>query len=212
VLLSLFVVTLVAAVSSLADRCVDSAASGRIEDVESAPASPVAIVPGAGVRPDGSLSHILEDRLIVASELYEGGKVKKILVSGDHGTKSYDEPAAMAAELEHRGVARRDVFLDHAGFDTYATLYRARHVFGVRSALIVTQEFHLTRAVYLARAFGMDAVGVRADRRPYERGQYYSVRERAARIKAVVAVGLALRPCFLGAPIPIEGDGALTRD
>lgn len=178
-----------------------------------APCESVAVVLGAGVRADGTLSAVLEDRLFTAVELYRTGKVRKLLLTGDHGTTSYDEPGAMARWVEARGVPACDVFLDHAGFDTYASLARAKRVFGVERALVVSQAFHLPRALYVARQLGIEAVGVRADRRPYEKAVFYALRETFARAKAVLVAGL-LRPDprFLGARISLEGDGRVTRD
>ena len=192
-----------------ADRLVSSGA--RIVDLEAAPEAPVAIVPGAGIGPEGDLSSILEDRVETACELYRSGKVKKLLLSGDHGREGHDEPLAMALRAERGGVPPRDLFLDHAGFDTHATVYRARAVFGVERALVVSQEYHLARALYYARRLGIEAVGVRAERRVYERRVLYALREVPARVKAFVVTGLGLEPRFLGAPIPIEGDGRVTR-
>jgi vancomycin permeability regulator SanA len=195
----------------LARRVVEAEAS-PIVAAAAAPAAPVAIVFGAGVRGD-RLSAVLFDRLETAVELYRAGKAAKLLVTGDHGRKSYDEPGAMAAFLEARGVRPEDIFLDHAGFDTYASLYRARAVFEVDRALLVSQDFHLPRALYYARRLGIEATGVRADRRPYQREGWYAVRELLASLKAVaVADVFRPRPRFLGPKIPISGDGRATRD
>jgi SanA protein len=200
---------LLAALTVLADRMVR--AGVRVVDPDDAPRAPVAIVPGAGIGSRGELSAVLEDRLAVAVALYRRGRVKKLLLSGDHGTVGYDEPAAMARYVEGAGVPPRDVFTDHAGFDTWATLYRARHVFLVSSALVVSQDFHLPRALYFARAVGIEATGVRADRRVYARREYYALREVGARVKAVAVAALGVKPRFLGSEISIEGDGRVTR-
>jgi SanA protein len=183
-----------------------------VKTAPEAPAELVAIVPGAGVHGDGSLSAVLEDRLATALDLYRRGKARKLLLSGDHGTAAYDEPDAMARWLEALGVPPRDLFLDHAGFDTYSTLVRARKDFGVERALVVSQRFHLPRALYIAKHVGIEAVGVGADRRPYERALYYAARETVARAKALVVAGLwQPAPRFLGPRISIEGDGRVTR-
>src|SRR5579872_1244781 len=192
------------------DRVV--ARAGPIVDPAEAPDAPVAIVPGAGVHRNGELSAVLEDRMDVAIELYRRGKVRKLLVSGDHGTRSYDEPGAMARRAVSAGVPACDVFLDHAGFDTHATMSRARAVFGVERALVVSQDFHLPRALFYARSAGIDAVGVRADRRVYEKRVLYALREVPARVKALLMVELGLAPRFLGPAIPISGDGRITAD
>jgi len=128
----------------------------------------VAIVPGALVEPDGDMSSMLAARVEQASRLWHAGKVEKILVSGDHGSWIYDEPDTMRKALVAAGVAPRDVFEDHAGFDTWATMVRAREIFDVRDAVVVTQGFHMSRALYLADAAGIDCH--RPHRRPADLG------------------------------------------
>lgn len=185
--------------------------NGSAHVVPAAQAQPAdaALVLGAYVYPDGTPSAMLADRLDTALDLYRAGKVRKLLLSGDHGRTDYDEVNAMRRYLEQRGVPEPDIFMDHAGFNTYASMYRARDVFRVRRVLVVTQRFHLTRALYLARQLGLQAEGVEADRRPYT--DYYEVREMAARVKAFLDVQLGTRPDFLGPAIPISGDGRATR-
>jgi len=196
----------------LADRIIAAEAS-RVVAAEAAPEAPVAIVLGAGVREGGRLTAVLEDRVAVAADLYRRGRVRRLLLSGDHGRKGYDEPTAMARRAEALGVAPGDIFLDHAGFDTYATVYRARDVFRVQRALIVTQGFHLPRALYLARRLGIEAWGVSADLRPYRRATWYAVREVGARLRALwMAEVTRPTPRFLGPAHPIEGQGFATRD
>ena len=141
-----------------------SAAGSIVRNPEDAPTAQVAIVLGARVFNDGTPSSMLADRLETAIKLYKLGKVHKLLLSGDHGRKNYDEVNAMLKYVVARGVPTEDVFTDHAGFDTYDTMYRARDVFQVHSAIIVTQRFHLARAVYTARKLGLEAVGVVAER------------------------------------------------
>ncbi len=170
-----------------------------------------ALVLGAGVSDDGSPSWVLEDRLAEALDLYRAGKVKKLLVTGDHHTPSYDEPNTMRAWLEQRGVPARDVFMDHAGVDTYSSMWRARHVFEASRVIVVTQAFHLPRAVFLARSVGMSAEGVVADRRRYRGAVWFQIREVASRSKAVLDVMTSRRPRHTGPPIPLEsGDGRVT--
>src|SRR4051794_6184654 len=139
-------------------------ATGNVADV---PHEQVAIVPGAGVNPDGTMSTMLADRVHQADALWRAGKVDRILVSGDHRAWSYDEPDTMRKALVRDGVPGRVIFEDHAGFETWATMVRARSVFGVKSAVIVTQGFHMPRALYLAEAAGLDATGLTADLHPY---------------------------------------------
>jgi SanA protein len=203
--------SLVAGVSALValDRFVASGA--EIVEPGEAPEAFVAIVPGAGVLPSGELSSVLQDRVDVAIALHRAGKVKKLLFSGDHGRKSYDEPLAMARRAEGAGVPAADIFLDHAGFDTHATIFRAKAVFGVERALVVSQAYHLPRALYYARRLGIEATGVAADRRLYQKRWFYSAREVPARLKALAVTELGLAPRFLGPRISIAGDGRTTR-
>jgi SanA protein len=175
-------------------------------------AADCALVLGARVYPNGDVSQILEDRLETALELYRAGRVSRILVSGDHGKSSYDEVNTMRKWLEARGVAPGDVFLDHAGFDTYSSMVRARDVFRARSVIVVTQRFHLPRALYIARALGLEADGAAADRRLYRGAIWYEAREVASRTRAFVDVTSRRAPRHLGPAIPLSGDGLATRD
>lgn len=172
----------------------------------------VGIVLGARVYPSGRLSPMLEDRVNTMLVLYEGGLIDKILVSGDHGQREYDEVNTIKQYLLEKGVSADDLFLDHAGFDTYDSMYRAKVVFDVDSAVIVTQSFHLPRAVYIARALGIDAVGVSADMRPYRGILYNKAREIPSRTKAFVDLIFGAMPTFLGEKIPIAGDGRRSWD
>lgn len=185
------------------------ARTGIVTVADARPAQ-VALVLGAGVWDDGTPSAVLMDRLQVALQLYEAGKVQKILCTGDHGDAGYDEVNAMRLYLEKKGVPTEDIFMDHAGFDTYDSMYRARDVFGVRSALVVTQAFHLPRALFLAQRMGIQAQGVSATLRPYIGDDWYEYREVPARAKAFGEVLLARKPVFLGPEIPITGDGRAT--
>jgi SanA protein len=154
---------------------------------------------------------MLADRLETGVELYRLGKVEKLLLSGDHGTVPYDEVNAMRTYVIERGVPPEDIFMDHSGFSTFDSMYRARDVFLVTDALVVTQDFHLPRAVYTARALGLEATGVSADRRPYRDTGRLAVREWLARCKAFLQLQvLNSRPRFLGPTIPITGDGRAT--
>jgi vancomycin permeability regulator SanA len=170
--------------------------AGKIHTVDDAPEAPVAIVLGAGLQADGTPKPYLRIRLEDALRLYEDGRVRAILVSGDHGQVEYDEVAAMTAWLVDRGVPARKVVADHAGFDTYDSCVRAREIFGVRTALVVTQEFHVRRAVFLCRQAGIDASGI-GSAAP-DNDLRYQVREVPAAIKATVDVAVGADPTYLG--------------
>lgn len=174
-------------------------------DVGEVPHAQVAIVPGAFVQPDGRMSTMLADRVHQAAELWRAGRVDRILVSGDHHRWEYDEPDTMRDALERAGIPARVIFTDHAGFDTWATMVRARRVFGVRSAIVVTQGFHMPRALYLARAAGLDVTGLTADLHGYGRqGEISEVREVLSRVKAVADVTTDA-DVVGGPPVPITG-------
>ncbi|MBQ3706574.1 MAG: YdcF family protein [Clostridia bacterium] len=170
------------------------------------------LVLGAGVRSDGSPSHMLEDRLLVGIGLYEAGAAPKLLMSGDHGSVDYDEVNTMKSFAVEHGVSPDDVFMDHAGFSTYESLIRARDVFGAKHIVIVSQEYHLYRALWLADALGLEAVGVPADLRTYIGQSMREVREIAARCKDFALGFLEPAPTYLGEPIDLTGSGAVTDD
>jgi vancomycin permeability regulator SanA len=183
-----------------ADHWVRVTANDHIYDVSSVPAAPVALVLGAQVDPGGQPSAFLAARLEIARQLYQAGKVKAVLVSGDHAEWHYDEPGAMMVWLVARGVPVSQVVLDHAGFDTYDSCARAHRIFGVNRAIVVTQDFHLPRAVALCRSLGIEATGVgdetvRIYRPHWLRGE---VREHGASLKAAVDVLSGRDPVFLG--------------
>lgn len=172
-------------------------------DVAEVSRTEVAIVPGAGVNPNGTMSTMLADRVEQALRLWRAGKVEKILVSGDHGSWSYDEPDTMRKALVRAGVPPQDVFEDHAGFDTWATMVRARSIFGIHRAVVVTQGFHMARALYLADQAGIDATGLTADLHSYGfQGAKSNVREVLSRVKAIADVTLET-PAMAGPKIPI---------
>ena len=179
-------------------------------DVADVPHAQVAIVLGAFVKPNGKMSAMLADRVQRAAELWRAGKVEKILVSGDHHSWAYDEPDTMRKALVADGVPPRAIFEDHAGFDTWASMVRARSIFGVHNAVVVTQGFHMPRALYLADAAGIDATGLTSDLHPYGvQGEKSDVREVLARVKALADTTLDT-PAMGGKRIPIEGDGRVS--
>lgn len=178
--------------------------SDSTSEVSQVPHTQVAIVPGALVEADGDMSAMLADRVKQASALWHAGKVEKILVSGDHGSWDYDEPTTMRKALVRDGVDPEDVFEDHAGFETWATMVRARSIFAVRDAVVVTQGFHMPRALFLAEAAGIEATGLTADLHEWGwQGDKSALREVLSRVKSVVDVTLDT-PAMAGPRIPIS--------
>jgi SanA protein len=168
------------------------------------PPQPVAIVFGAGYWPSGRLSDALADRMETAIALYEADKVSKLLLTGDNRFAGYNEPARMADYAQARGVPREDLVLDYAGRRTYDSCYRAAAIFGVERAALVTQAFHLPRALFTCDRLGLEAVGVVADRHRYRYVDWYRLREVLALTRAWFDVHV-LRPLpVLGDPIPVD--------
>ena len=170
------------------------------------------IVLGCQVRPDGSLSDMLQDRLVRGLELYEDGVAPKLLMSGDHGGPYYNEVGAMKRYAVENGVPSEDVFMDHAGFSTYETVYRAKEIFQARKVVIVTQGYHLHRALYIAKQLGLEAYGVASDLRTYSSQAKQDVREMMARCKDVGMCIVNPEPTYMGEAIPISGNGDVTND
>lgn len=172
----------------------------------------VALVLGAKVWNDGNMSDIFKDRVKTAIELYNNGKVEKILISGDHGQEDYDEVNAAKEYLLENNIKSEDIFLDHAGFDTYDSLYRAKQVFKAESLVVVTQNFHLPRAMYIADKIGLDSCSVNADLQKYYGEDARNRREVLAKIKAWLNVTFNSKPRYLGDEIPLSGSGLNTWD
>lgn len=170
----------------------------------------VAIVLGAGVYSDGSLTPMLQDRMDYGIDLYKNGKVKKLLLTGDHGQVEYNEVSAMMNYAVEQGVLSDDIFLDHAGFSTYDSMYRAKEIFGVEKAIVITQDFHLARALYIGRELGVEVYGVASNPREYSSVQYNWIREYFARIKDYFMVIFDVEPTYLGESIPMSGSGEIT--
>lgn len=193
---------------------VKNSGSEYIMEEGAAPVADAVLILGAYVMPDGDVSGILNDRLTVGLELYQQAKAEKIIVSGDHGTVEYDEVNAMKQYLMDRGVEDEDIFMDHAGFSTYESMYRARDIFQVKKLIIVTQKYHLMRALFIARELGLEAYGVASDRHKYVKAiGLYELREIAAREKDFFQAKIFKpKPTYLGEVIPVSGDGRLTND
>lgn len=172
------------------------------------------LVLGCAVWNNETLSDMLRDRVTVGLTLYNNGISEKLLMSGDHGRKDYDEVNHMKQFYVDAGVDPDVVFLDHAGFSTYESMYRARDIFGVKKAVIVTQGYHLYRAVYIARALGIEAYGVPSDLQDYSAytNTRNAVRESLARVKDFGVCLVRPEPTYLGDPVPISGSATLSDD
>lgn len=184
---------------------------------ELVPSKTAVIVPGAKVYQGGWLSTAFKDRIVSGVELLKTGSAEKILLSGDHGRKTYDEVNTGRNFIlnNYPQIAHEDIFMDHAGFSTYETMYRAKAVFCVEDAVIVTQKFHLARSVYIARKLGIDAVGYEAVESVGFRKRIrmsWALREYLARVKAFMSVAFHAKPTYLGEQIPISGDGTKSWD
>ena len=170
------------------------------------------IVLGAGVRSDGSPSPMLQDRLNTGIELYENGVSDRILMSGDHTKKGYDEVNIMKDYAINKGIPSENVFMDHAGISTYDSIYRAKEIFWAEKIIIVTQEYHLYRALYIAEKLGVEAYGVSADVRAYAGQELRELREKAARVKDFFKAILKPDSKIGGEAIPVSGNGDTTND
>lgn len=169
------------------------------------------LILGAGIWGDEP-SPILEDRLLQGIQLYKNGVAPKIIMSGDHGRAEYDEVNVMKQFAIDKGVPSEDIFMDHAGFSTYESMYRARDIFQCKKIVVVTQEYHLYRGLYIGNKLGMECYGVGSDPRKYV-GQFIrEIREIAARDKDFVKCIFKAKPTYLGETIPVSGNGDITND
>ena len=197
------------AVALLVSAGVKNAAADQILSREAASefSADCILVLGAGVRRDNRPTDMLADRLREGIALYEAGAAPKLLMSGDHGRDGYDEVGVMKQFAVDAGVPPEDIFMDHAGFSTYESLYRARDIFLAERVIVVTQEYHLYRALYIAEQLGLTAVGVGSDPQVYMGQTYRETREVLARGKDVLQCWFGAKPTFLGEAIPIWGEG-----
>ena len=192
--------------NSTQGRILTEAEAAELTDVD------CIVVLGCLVHSDGDPSDMLEDRLKQGVALYNLGAAPKLLMSGDHGRVDYDEVDAMKHYAVDAGIPSEDVFMDHAGFSTYETIYRAKAVFGADKILIVTQEYHLYRALYIAAELDIEAYGVSSDYRRYANQSSRDMREVLARVKDFGMCLFKPEPTYLGETIPISGNGELTHD
>lgn len=182
------------------------------EDIQGMENADAILVLGCQVKEDGTLSLMLQDRIDKAIELYQVGASNKIIVSGDHGTKEYDEVNAMKNYLIEKGIPSENIFMDHAGFSTYESLYRAQYIFKAEKVIVVTQEYHLYRAVYIGNKLGLETYGVPAEKKSYYGQTSREIREILARNKDFVKCIFKLKPTYLGETIPVSGNGDVTND
>ena len=179
--------------------------------LETAPQADAILILGAQVHDNSRPSLVLKERLLYGLELYNNGNAPRIIVSGDHGSKEYNEVGVMKNFLVERGVPAEVIFMDHAGFNTYDSMYRARDIFQVESLLISTQNFHMARSLYIARRLGIEAYGYPSEDKPIYPMRRFRFRESLARVKAFWDVEIRQRPPrHLGDAIPITGCGTLT--
>ncbi|HBR80928.1 MAG: hypothetical protein UX09_C0024G0004 [Candidatus Uhrbacteria bacterium GW2011_GWE2_45_35] len=199
----LFVSAAAIVLFSVSQVVVLNSAQDKIFTVESAPSERVVIVLGASVLRSGQPSDMLADRLLTAIALYRARKAQKFLLSGDHGKVDYDEVEAMRDYLLKLEIPEEDIVLDHAGFDTLDSMVRAKKVFGLDKALVVSQSYHLPRAIYIAENNGLEVFGVSSDRQSYVKIEYFKFREMFARVKAVLEVLVGSEPKFLGEMVEV---------
>lgn len=201
----LFAITLLslnAAIKSVTkDKILEPHTAAQLGDID------CILVLGCHVR-----SQYLADRLTTAFGLYDMGASPKLLMTGDHGREVYDEVNYMLDKAEEHGIERKDVFTDHAGFSTYESIYRAKEIFGAKRIIIVTQEYHLYRSLYIAEKLGIEAYGVSASLHGYGSQDYQDMRESLARMKDFFYALIKPEPTFLGESIPISGDAYPSHD
>ena len=181
------------------------------EELENEKDRDAILILGAGIWGDRP-SHMLEDRLLEGIDLYNKNISDNIIMSGDHGDKDYDEVNLMKNFAKEKGVLSEDIFMDHAGFSTYESIYRAKEIFGAKKIVIVTQKYHLYRALYIAKALGIEAYGVASNPREYA-GQFIrDAREILARDKDFLSSIFKPLPKYLGEKISLDGSGDVTND
>ena len=188
-------------IQSTASRILTTEKATELQDVE------CILVLGCAVRPDGTPSPMLAERLQKGVELYENGAAPKLLMSGDNGQVEYNEVAAMGNYALEKGVPSYDIFLDYAGISTYESMYRAKDIFQAKKILIVTQKYHLHRALYIAQALGLDAYGVSCDTQVYAGQTNRDIREVLARNKDFLTSIFKPKPTYVGDPVPVSGPG-----
>lgn len=213
VIIALVLIALLAAALLIINNTVLAASERIISEEEAAQwQADCILVLGAGVDDDGEPSLMLRDRLNKGIELYQAGAAPKLLMSGDHGSEGYDEVNVMKDFALNAAVPSADVFMDHAGFSTYDSLYRARDIFQAERLIIVSQRYHLPRALYIAERLGLEACGVAAEDIAYAGQEFRDLREVLARCKDFCQCLVLPQPALLGETIPVSGNGDITND
>lgn len=190
---------------STKDKILTIKEASKLEDID------CILVLGAGIWGDKP-SPMLEDRLLTGIELYNNNISDKIVMSGDHGQKEYDEVNIMKEYAIEKGIESSNIFMDHAGFSTYESIYRLKEIFKAKKVVIVTQKYHLHRALYIAKQLGLEAYGVNSDPRNYQGQTFREIREILARNKDFINCIIKPKPTYLGESIPVSGDGNITND
>lgn len=185
---------------SVADRIISSEEAAKLTEVD------CVLVLGCQVKDDGTPSDMLKDRLTRGVEVYNLGAAPRVLMSGDHGREEYDEVGTMKDYAVEAGVPSEVIFMDHAGFSTYESMYRAKEIFQVDKVIVITQEYHLYRALYIAEQLGIEAYGVASDYHTYAGQGMRDLREVLARCKDVAMCIFKPEPTYLGDPVPITGN------
>lgn len=175
------------------------------------PRTKVAIIFGAGINGDQP-SRYLKDRLDAGISLYKNHKVDKILLSGDNGRDEYDELSVMKLYCQKNGIDTTKIYIDYAGFDSYSTMYRAKYIFNVDTAILVSQKYHLNRCVYLGDKLGIKSFGYSADRGVYPGYKYYAFREKLSVAKAVLDIMRNRKPKYLGKQVDVNGTSNYTKE
>lgn len=201
----LFVSVNARVIRSSSPRLISEDTAATLKDVD------CILVLGSSVQPNGTLNRVVRERVDTALTLYETGVSDRLLMSGDHGRVNYDEVNAMKQYCVDKGVDADIIFLDHAGFNTYDSIYRAKAIFGVQKMVIVSQEYHLYRAVYIANELGIEAYGVAAEQQA-STTLITNLRESVARVKDYFSCAFHMEPTVLGEPIPISGSAKLSDD
>ena len=192
--------------NTASDRILSSQEAANLSDVD------CILVLGCQVKDDGTPSDMLRDRLTRGIEVYNLGAAPKLLMSGDHGREDYDEVGTMKQYAINEGIASESIFMDHTGFSTYESVYRAKEIFQADKIIIISQDYHLYRALYIAEKLGIEAYGVASDYHTYAVQGMRECREILARCKDWAMCIFKPEPEHLGDEIPVSGNGDLTND